>query len=127
MRMDLLHRHCADLGVDVEWADLGSCRRGEYRHRERLIVLNRRLTVVQATCTLSHEVGHAVLEDTETTPAVERRASEFGAGLIITPWEYERAEQIRGCCPQAMADELEVTVHLVEAWRRHYRVRGHAA
>jgi len=68
---------------------------------------------------------HAVFEDTSTTPAVERRASELGAGLIIAAWEYERAEQIRGCCPLALADELEVTVHMVKAWRRHYEDRGH--
>lgn len=121
--MDLLYRHCADLGVDVEWADMGERRRGEYRHRQRTIVLNRRLTEPQAVATLAHETGHARAGDTSTSPAVERRASEIGASLVISALEYARAERLHGPHPGAIAAELGVTVHLVEAWKRWYRRR----
>lgn len=121
--MDLLFHHCADLGVDVQWADMGERRRGEYRHCQRVIVLNRRLTGPQAVTALAHETGHARCGDTETTPAVERRASEIGASLVISAGEYARAEKVCGPHPAAIAAELGVTRHLVEAWQRWYRRR----
>lgn len=121
--MDLLFAHCADLGVDVEWADLGECRRGEYRHHQRLIIINRRLTRPQATATLAHECAHAEFGDTGSTPRLERRASEYGASLIIPAWEYARAERLHGPHAGAIAVELGVTEHLIRAWRRWYERR----
>jgi hypothetical protein len=123
MRLTLLLEHAADLGLDVEWEDLGDVRRGHYLHDEELIVLNRRLTRAQATATLAHEIGHAVFGDVRSTPRAERRASEFGASLVIDVAEYERAERLVGPHPGALADELGVTPHLVEAWRRWYEHR----
>ncbi|HET9997320.1 MAG TPA: ImmA/IrrE family metallo-endopeptidase, partial [Nocardioides sp.] len=58
-RLDQLFQHCADLGIDVEWRDLGEWRRGEYRRDDRLIVLNPRLTGRQVVACLAHELGHA--------------------------------------------------------------------
>jgi Zn-dependent peptidase ImmA (M78 family) len=121
--MDLLYHHCADLGVDVEWSDLGERRRGEYRHHQRVIVLNRRLTGPQVVTTLAHETGHARAGDATTSPAIERRASEIGASLVITAREYADAERLCGPHPAAIAAELGVTPHLVEAWCRWYRRR----
>lgn len=120
MRLDLLFAHAADLELLVEWADLGDRRRGEYRDDERLIVLNHRLTRAQATACLAHEVAHAVFGDRCSTPAVERRADEYGASLIINVRDYQRAERLVGEHPGALADELEVTPRLVHAWRRWY-------
>lgn len=82
------------------------------------MVLNNRLTRAQATATLAHEIGHAVFGDGCSTPRAERRASELGASLVIDAADYERAERLVGTHPGALADELEVTPHLVEAWRR---------
>jgi hypothetical protein len=123
MRLTLLLAHAADLGLDVEWEDLGDVRRGLYLRDEDLIVLNRRLTRAQATATLAHEIGHAVFGDVRSTPPVERRASEFGASLVIDVADYERAERLVGPHLGALADELDVTPHLVEAWQRWYRQR----
>lgn len=119
----MLYAHCADLGLDVEWADLGEMRRGEYCDDAKLIILNTRLTRAQATACLAHEVGHAVFGDRCSTPAAERRASEYGAALIITVKDYQRAERLVGCHPGALADELGVTPHLIHAWRRWYERR----
>lgn len=120
MRLDHLLEHAADLGLEVRWADLGDIRRGHYLRDLHLIVLNNRLTRAQATATLAHEIGHAVFGDRCSTPRAERRASEVGASLVIEVGEYERAERLVGPHLGALADELGVTPHLVEAWRRWY-------
>jgi hypothetical protein len=118
----LLDRAAA-LGVDVEWADLGDLRRGLYHDDHRLIVLNSRLTGAQATATLAHEIGHAAFGDRSSTPRAERRASEYGAALVIAEQDYRRAESLVGSHPGALADELGVTPHLVEAWRCQWEHR----
>jgi hypothetical protein len=123
--LDHLFQHCADLGLEVEWSDLGEYRRGEYRRRGDRIILNLRLTQRQATATLAHELGHQRFGDTCTTPANERRAWEYGAALLITPQEYRCAEELVGHHLSALAIELSVTPKLIEAWRRWYRKRGH--
>lgn len=121
MMLDRLFHHSADLGLLVEWADLGDVRRGEYRDATRTIVLHRDLTRAQATATLAHELGHAAFGDRCSTPAAERRAWEYGAALIITERDYRRAERVAGPHPSAIAAELGVTRRLVEAWRDWYR------
>lgn len=123
-RLDLLYHHCADLGIDVEWADLGEYRRGDYCAELRLIRLNHRLTQVEAACTLGHEVAHHLFGDRCSTPAVERRAWERAAAILITPAEYAAAERLVGCHPNALAAELEVTPHLIRAWRRWFARTG---
>lgn len=120
MRLDVLFAHAADLGLDVDWADLGEHRRGEYRDDSRLILLNHALTRVQATATLAHEIGHAVFGDRCSTPRAEKRAWEYGAALIIDPADYWRAERLVGPHLNALAAELEVTPRLVSAWREWY-------
>lgn len=126
MRLDALFRHAADLQLDVEWADLGDDRRGVYLDDLGLVVLNTRLTRAQATATLAHEIGHAMFGDRCSTPAAERRATEYGASLIITVKDYQRAERLVGHHPGALADELGVTPKLIEAWRRWYERRRDA-
>ena len=116
--------HCADLGLDVEWADLGAVRRGEYRHLESLIVLNRSLTASQAASTLVHELGHHKFGDTCSTPAGERRAWEYGASMLISPAEYRRAERLAGHHPAGLAIELGVTPRLIDAWRAWWHKQG---
>lgn len=124
-RLDLLYAHCADLGLEVEWCDLGEYRRGDYCAATETIRLNLRLTAREATSTLAHELAHHLFGDECSTPAVERRAWERGAAIIITPPEYARAEQLVGCHPNALATELEVTQELIRAWRRWYKRAGH--
>lgn len=121
MRLDVLFAHSADLGLGVEWANLGEARRGYYRKDKRLIVLHRGLTRAQATSTLAHEVGHHVLGHTCSTPRHERQAWEYGAALVINVKDYRRAERIAGHHPNAVAAELGVTPRLVEAWQDWYR------
>lgn len=123
-RLDHLFQHCADLGLEVEWADLGERRRGAYFHESDRIILSLRLTRAQATATLAHEVGHHRFGDTCSTPANERRAWEYGAAMLITPAEYMRAECVVGHHIAALALELQVTPKLVEAWQRWWQTKG---
>lgn len=123
MRLDWLLQHAADMDVEVEWCPKMRGRRGDYSSEHKRIRLDRTLTRPQLVTTLAHEVGHAVFDDVGTTPAIERRASEMGASLVISPAEYEAAERLVGPHPGALAVELGVTRHLVEAWRRWYAKR----
>lgn len=120
MRLDLLIARAADLGLAVEWADLGEMCRGEYRDDDRLIVLSNRLTRPEATATLAHELGHAHYGDRCSTARVERRAWAYGARLVIDQREYAQAERIAGPHRNAIAAELGVTPRLVEAWQAAY-------
>ena len=123
-RLDHLFQHCADLGIEVEWAPLLPYRRGAYHRDGNLIVLNLRLTWAQATATLAHELGHHRFGDTCSTPANERRAWEYGAAMLITPGEYAAAEELVGHHTAALALELGVTPKLIEAWQRWWEKRG---
>lgn len=71
--------------VNVEWADLGSHRRGEYRDDEPLIRLNSRLRDFQVTATLGHEIVHAMYRDRDSSPRNEARARLIGAALSLDP------------------------------------------
>lgn len=122
-RLDLVFQHCADLGINVEWADLGDRRRGEYHRYADQIVLNLRLTARQATATLAHECGHHRFGDTCSSRRNEVRAWEYGAAMLITPEEYRDAEELVGHHLAALAIELGVTPRLIEAWRRWWHKR----
>lgn len=118
-RIDVLCQHAADLGLAVEWTcDLpGDCH-GYYEDDDRLVVLNYRCTQAQALSALAHEIGHAEFGDRCSTEAVERRADEFGASLVLTAREYAIAEAEVGPHAGALARHLGVTRDLVLAWRR---------
>lgn len=122
--MDLCFAHCADLGIEVQWADLGEYLRGEYDWRDDSIVLNCRLTRRQAAATLAHELGHQRFGDTCSTPANERRAWQYGAALLITPDQYAAAESVVGHHVAALAIELGVTPRLIRAWREWWSQCG---
>lgn len=117
-------QHCADLDIDVDWADLGEYLRGKCCVASNLITLNRSLTIRQATATLGHELGHHKFGDLRSTTRNERRAWEYGAALLITPEEYQVAEGRVGCHPAALAIELDVTPKMIEAWRRWWATKG---
>lgn len=124
MKFDLLLRQCADLGIDVEYADLGTARYGEYHDARSLIVLNERNRADQMLSTLGHEITHAIWRENGKTARCSR-ADEGSAALIITPAEYAAAEREVGCHAGALAEHLGVTRRIVLAWRRWY-ARTHA-
>lgn len=124
-RFDVLARHAADLRIDITWTfDLPDDEHGYYEDDDRLIVLNYRCTHAQAVSALAHEVGHGIFGDRCSTEAVERRADEIGASLVITAEEYADAEAEVGPHAGALARRLDVTRDLVLAWRRWWWRRG---
>jgi hypothetical protein len=117
--------HAASLGLEVTHGRLRDGRKGEYRHRDRLIVLRRGLSERQERCTLTHEVMHALAGDVRScfgpvTARQELRADRAAAWWLICPEEYRIAEALHGAHPGAIADELDVTLHRLEVWRRSY-------
>ena len=85
-RLDELLRHCAELGIDVRWQDLGETRRGEYHRLDNSIVLSPRLTGRQVVACLAHELGHAAtalrtcdgMRETSTTASKSSAARSTG-------------------------------------------------
>lgn len=112
---------CAEHGVRIAWVDLGPHRHGQYKRRDRLIELNRTLVLRQLVPGLAHEYAHVVHDDACSTLAIERRAWEYAARLLITPADYARAERVVGPHPLAIAAELDLTGTIVRAWRRQHR------
>lgn len=119
MKFDLLLHHCADLGINVDYEDLGPGRFGEYRDWESRIILNPRNRADQMLSTLGHEITHAVWRENGKTARCAR-ADEGSAALIISPAEYAAAEREVGSHAGALADHLGVTRRIVIAWRRWY-------
>lgn len=113
-----LWQHCADMGVMVEYVDLGPTRHGEYHHPD-LIRISNRATGAQGLSALAHEVGHAVACEKGATANCSR-ADEYGAALVIEPEDYRAAELMVGEHAGALARYLGVTRRLVLAWRRWY-------
>lgn len=123
-KLDLMHQHCADLQVRVEYAPLGPRRHGSYVPDYELIVLHPKLTRAQEMCAIAHELGHRLFGDRCSSPPGERRAWEYAAALLITPDEYRAAELQVGHHPSALAEELEVTAKAIDGWGRWWRKRG---
>lgn len=98
--------------------------RGFYEPQFNLIVLSSLLTEVQKKSTLAHELGHANFGDHPTTdPRLhefqERRATYWGAQMLIDTYAYAEAESLYGSHPGALAQALGVTRELVVSWQTY--------
>lgn len=70
---------------------------------------------------LAHELGHAILghsrpQTTWWETRQELQADVFAACVLINADDYARLEKIYDS-DTAIADELEVTLHLLEVWK----------
>ena len=96
--------------------------KGFYCDRDWLISLRDDLSDIGRRCTLAHELGHAYYRHAPVGGYLgqrqERQADEFAARILISPAEYALAEQIQGTDLYALAEELGVTAHIVEVWRK---------
>ena len=93
---------------------------GAYDPTHNLILMSDRLTPVQYSCVLAHEISHARHHDhgCHTDKWTERRADIDAARLLINPDDYSAAEQI---CdnPHWIAQELNLMPWVIQAWRDH--------
>ena len=102
---------------------------GWYDHQQRIISTRRGQSIGQYKSVLAHELGHAAHGDTPTgnghyDQRQERRADEYAARLLISPVEFEAAATWHQGHLSAIADELEVTKHLLRVWKAHYQTKA---
>jgi Zn-dependent peptidase ImmA (M78 family) len=119
---DLL-QHAADLGLRVQFRDMGRARNGEI-HSSGLVMINDRRPMALQRVTLAHECGHhfyghdwTAAHDKERD---EREADTYAARLLITPEAFADAEAIVGCRDAALARELNVQPKHIALWRASY-------
>ena len=94
---------------------------GWYDHHRRIISTRRGQSIGQYKSVLAHELGHAHHGDTPTGNGYfdqrqERRADEYAAQLLINPTDFETAAIWHHGHLPAIADELEVTQHILKTW-----------
>lgn len=118
-----LHFLAESMGVQLQ-RHTGGCP-GWYDHRRRIISTRRGQSIGQYKSVLAHELGHAAHGDTPTgnghfDQRQERRADEFAARLLINPTDFESAAVWHHGHLPAIADELEVTQHILKTWQSLY-------
>lgn len=123
MRMTIsaveLHLLAEHMGVRLQ-RHSGGCP-GWYDHRRRIISTRRGQSIGQYKSVLAHELGHAQYGDTPTgnghfDQRQERRADEYATRLLINTRDFRAAAIWHNGCLPAIADELEVTHHLLATW-----------
>lgn len=106
------------LGVNVQLAHIEDPHiEAHYDCDTETITLDLALTISELKVAFGHELGHAQRRDTCSTPTNEARADRYAAQLLIDVNDYRRAERIDSD-PQAIADELGVTRHLVRVFQK---------
>ncbi|HCD1919249.1 TPA: ImmA/IrrE family metallo-endopeptidase [Corynebacterium striatum] len=118
-----LHLLAESMGVQLQRHTGGPP--GWYDHQQRIISTRRGQSISQYKSVLAHELGHAHYGDTPTgnghfDQRQERRADEYAAQLLINPGDFEGAAIWHHGHLPAIADELEVTQHLLRTWNALY-------
>ena len=118
-----LHLLAEGMGVQLR-RHTGGCP-GWYDHHRRVISTRRGQSISQYKSVLAHELGHAHYGDTPTgnghyDQRQERRADEYAAQLLINPHDFEAAAIWHHGHLPAIADELEVTQHILKTWQSLY-------
>lgn len=106
----------AQAGVEVILRPMPNGLLGAYDHDGRRILIDHRLTPIETRSVLAHELGHALLDHRGPSRADERAAERFAATLLINPVALERASRWARCDAE-LADELGITVDIVECYR----------
>lgn len=115
MHLDLLADY---LNVEVVDGTPSDDRWGEFDEETRTITLLHRLAPIQRTCTLAHELAHAVYRHRGCRDSQERQADEYAWWLTIPLCSFLEAASAHETV-EAVADELGVMPDMVEGyWRR---------
>lgn len=98
---------------------------GVYDEDLKTILIDSRMTNVQKRCTLVHELTHWTHGDqgcgSWAGQHEENRAQQETALLLINPDAYRRAEREYGAEPYQMACELDVTMFVLDTYRKMLR------
>lgn len=121
-----LHRKADALGVTLQRHTGGPP--GWYDHQHQVISTRRGQSCAQYRSVLAHELGHAAHGDLPTGNGYfdqrqERRADEYAAQLLISPADFEASAIWHQDCLPAIADDLEVTQHLLKIWMDLFQSR----
>lgn len=113
-----LHAHARHLGVRLRRHTGGP--KGVYHHPTRTISTRRGMSIQQYRSTLAHELGHAYYGDIPRrgiySVRQETRADSYAARLLITHEAFLDAAAWHNGHLGGIADELEVTHHLLLRW-----------
>lgn len=105
--------------IHITWHTGGP--KGAWLPSTRQISLRAGMSDTQTLCTLAHELGHALQRHHACSDGKqERQADKWAANTLIDVDEYAQAEILHDGHPGAIADELGVTRHIVEAWQSIY-------
>lgn len=120
-----LVRFAASQGVELHAAHLDDDVLGYWSPDEGRIYWDLKLTPNERRTTIGHELGHLHYGHHCDSERNERQADRYATALLIDPAEYARLESFN---PDRhyLADELAVTVELIEFYEQHCltRVRG---
>lgn len=120
-------------GIEVRFAHLPDDLLGCWQPGARTILIDARLTPVERTVVLAHELGHAHhghLCGADTAPDLEKRqehqADVYAAKALIDPLAYAYAEAINQD-RHFLAEELGVTEDLVRVFEESCLTSVHGA
>jgi Zn-dependent peptidase ImmA (M78 family) len=115
-----LIQHAAALGTRVVMTHMPDGLLGAYSPFEARIYLDLGLTPSERRSVLAHELGHAYYGhtcDQGPRSPLERQADTYAATLLVHPEDYAALERV-SADPHYIAEELNVTVEIVHAFRR---------
>ncbi|WP_244983206.1 ImmA/IrrE family metallo-endopeptidase [Bifidobacterium ruminantium] len=120
MTYGAMRRAIIGLPVTVSSAILPDGLWGCYDASNSVILIDRRLTYTAKRCVLTHELLHWRHGDTgcsNNSSKLERRARRQTARLLIDPAELALAERMYDDDLWSIADELNVTMQVLEDYR----------
>lgn len=108
------YAYAVTLGIDVVRQPLDGVN-GLWIADHRVVVLNTGMDEVKERCTLAHELAHAVLGHTDSSPLHEWQADRYAATHMIAREDFlqwwPRCETL-----EELATQLDVTKKLVLAY-----------
>lgn len=109
------------MGVLIEDKDFDGTQCGEYDPDTRTAYIDHTMSMGQRVCTLQHELIHARhfddglrLLSRDKEECLTRKETALA---LINPVDYMHAEDLYGGEPYAMAQELRITVSVLQDYR----------
>lgn len=121
------------MGVLIEDREFDGSQCGEYDPVSRTAYIDPTMSMEQLVCTLQHELIHGKHFDDGlrllSREKEERLTRKETALALINPVEYMHAEDLYGGEPYAMAQELGITVSVLQDYRHwlHDNISAQAA
>lgn len=106
-------------GIRVQEMRLPAGLEGVWDPNQKTIWLKKGLPMASMACTLAHELEHARRGDIgRQDEYVESFIDEKVALRFVDSEAYARLEEVYGCEPGVIAEELDLPRWVIEAWQR---------